>query len=116
MDHFERRAAELVSQLTLAEKIRQMGQYQDAIPRLGLAASKHGTEAAHGLAWLGKATGFPQPLGLAATWDKALLERVGEAIGTEARGFYARDRAKNGLTLWAPTVDLERDPRWGRTE
>ncbi|RUS46799.1 carbohydrate-binding protein [Cohnella sp. AR92] len=93
-----------------------MGQYQDSVPRLGVKPYKHGTEAAHGIAWLGEATYFPQPVGLACTWDEEMLRQVGEAIGTEARGFFRRDPALNGLTLWAPTVDMERDPRWGRNE
>ncbi|MCI3919952.1 glycoside hydrolase family 3 C-terminal domain-containing protein [Paenibacillus sp. TRM 82003] len=112
----EARVVDLVSRLTLDEKINQMCQYQDEIPRLGIKPYKHGTEAAHGIAWLGKATTYPQPIGLAGTWDADLLRRVGSAIGDEARGFYRRDPAVNGLTLWAPTVDMERDPRWGRTE
>lgn len=112
----ETRVNDLVSRLDLEEKINLMGQYQDGVPRLGVNPYKHGTEAAHGIAWLGEATFFPQPVGLACTWDEELLRRVGEAIGTEARGFFRRDPAKNGLTLWAPTVDMERDPRWGRNE
>ncbi len=110
------RVNDLVSRLTLDEKVNLMCQYQDAVPRLGVGPYKHGTEAAHGVAWLGEATTYPQPIGLSCTWDEALLRKVGSAIGDEARGFYARDRAINGLTLWAPTVDMERDPRWGRTE
>ncbi|WEK55778.1 MAG: glycoside hydrolase family 3 C-terminal domain-containing protein [Candidatus Cohnella colombiensis] len=93
-----------------------MCQYQDGIERLGIKPYKHGTEAAHGMAWLGEATTFPQPIGLACTWDTDLLKRVGNVIGNEARGFYKKNPAINGLTLWAPTVDMERDPRWGRTE
>ncbi|WP_035157564.1 glycoside hydrolase family 3 protein [Cohnella thermotolerans] len=112
----ETRVNDLVARFTLDEKINLMCQYQDEIPRLGVKKYKHGTEAAHGIAWLGEATVFPQPVGLACTWDTDLLRRVGEAIGTEARGFYRRDPAMNGLTLWAPTVDMERDPRWGRNE
>ena len=112
----ETRVNDLVSRFTLEEKINLMCQYQDEISRLGVKPYKHGTEAAHGVAWLGEATTFPQPIGLASTWDKDLLRRVGEVIGKEARGFYRRNPAINGLTLWAPTVDLERDPRWGRTE
>lgn len=112
----EQRVADLVSRLTLDEKIDLMCQYQEAIPRLGIAKYKHGTEAAHGIAWLGEATVFPQPFGLACTWDEELLQKVGRVIGTEARGFFARDPALHGLTLWAPTVDLLRDPRWGRTD
>lgn len=112
----ETRVNDLVSRLTREEKVELMVQYQAAVPRLGIAPYKHGTEAAHGVAWLGEATVFPQPIGLGCTWDKTLLEQIGEVIGTEARGFYRRDPAINGLTLWAPTVELERDPRWGRTE
>ncbi|RIX59702.1 beta-glucosidase [Paenibacillus nanensis] len=112
----EDRVNDLISQLTLDEKIGLMPQYQIAIERLGIQAYKHGTEAAHGMAWLGEATSYPQPIGLACTWDSELLKRIGSAIGDEARGFYKQNPNFNGLTLWAPTVDLERDPRWGRTE
>ncbi len=112
----ETRVNDLVNRFTLEEKIDLMPQYQTEIPRLGVAKYKHGTEAAHGVAWLGQATTFPQPIGLACTWDTELLARVGSVIGDEARGFFRRDPAINGLTLWAPTVDMERDPRWGRTE
>jgi len=110
------RAADLVGRLTLAEKIHLIPQYQAAVPRLGIAAYKHGTEAAHGIAWLGKATTYPQPIGLAATWHPPLLEEVGRAVALEARAFFEQNPEVNGLTLWTPTVDLERDPRWGRTE
>ncbi|MGF7036281.1 beta-glucosidase-like glycosyl hydrolase [Paenibacillus mucilaginosus] len=112
----EDRVNDLIAQLTLDEKIELMPQYQIAIERLGIQAYKHGTEAAHGMAWLGEATSYPQPIGLACTWDSELLKRIGSAIGDEARGFYKQNPNFNGLTLWAPTVDLERDPRWGRTE
>ncbi|MCA0755081.1 glycoside hydrolase family 3 C-terminal domain-containing protein [Paenibacillus sp. N4] len=112
----EERVNDLIAQLTLDEKIGLMPQYQIAIDRLGVQAYKHGTEAAHGMAWLGEATSYPQPIGLACTWDSELLKRIGGAIGDEARGFYKQNPNLNGLTLWAPTVDMERDPRWGRTE
>ncbi|WP_234032742.1 glycoside hydrolase family 3 protein [Paenibacillus faecalis] len=112
----EDRINDLISRLTLDEKIGLMPQYQIAVERLGISAYKHGTEAAHGISWLGEATSYPQPIGLACTWDKELLKRIGSAIGDEARGFYKRNPTQNGLTLWAPTVDMERDPRWGRTE
>ncbi|WP_342553184.1 glycoside hydrolase family 3 C-terminal domain-containing protein [Paenibacillus sp. FSL R7-0652] len=110
------RVKDLVSRLTDEEKIESMLQYQPAVERLGVAAYKHGTEAAHGLAWLGEATSFPQPVGLACTWDTDLMKQIGSVIGDEARVFYKRNPAVNGLTLWAPTVDMERDPRWGRNE
>ncbi|MDT7785359.1 MAG: beta-glucosidase, partial [Pseudonocardiales bacterium] len=73
-------------------------------------------EALHGVAWLGPATVFPQAIGLASSWDPALIQRVGDAVGREARGFHAQDPAGNGLNLWAPVVNLLRDPRWGRNE
>lgn len=112
----DERAKDLVSHLTLEEKIESMVQYQPAIERLGVKAYKHGTEAAHGMAWLGEATVYPQPIGLGCTWNPELMKKVGSAIGDEARVFYQRNPEMNGLTLWAPTVDMERDPRWGRTE
>lgn len=112
----EQRVNDLVNRFTLDEKINLMCQYQDEVARLGVKAYKHGTEAAHGMAWLGEATTFPQPIGLACTWDAELMRRIGDVIGDEARGFYAKKPELNGLTLWAPTVDMERDPRWGRTE
>lgn len=110
------RVKDLISRFTLEEKIESMVQYQPAIERLGVSAYKHGTEAAHGMAWLGEATSFPQPIGLGCTWDVDLMKEVGAVIGDEARVFYQRNPEVNGLTLWAPTVDMERDPRWGRTE
>ncbi|WP_150265164.1 glycoside hydrolase family 3 protein [Paenibacillus tepidiphilus] len=112
----EERVSDLVSRFTLEEKVQLMVQYQAAVERLGVKAYKHGTEAAHGMAWLGEATGYPQPIGLGCTWDTELMQRIGSAIGDEARGFFKRNPEINGLTLWAPTVDMERDPRWGRTE
>jgi beta-glucosidase len=59
---------------------------------------------------------FPQAVGLASTWDTALLERVGAAVGDEARGYHSQDPDLWGLNLWAPVVNLLRDPRWGRNE
>ncbi|MEK4235571.1 glycoside hydrolase family 3 C-terminal domain-containing protein [Paenibacillus sp. FSL H7-0714] len=110
------RVQDMISRLTLDEKVSLIPQYQAAIERLGVGAYKHGTEAAHGISWLGKATSFPQPSGLACTWNPELMKEIGSAIGDEARAFYKKNPTVNGLTLWAPTVDMERDPRWGRTE
>ncbi len=112
----EERVNDLVSRFTLDEKIELMCQYQAEIPRLGVQKYKHGTEGAHGVAWLGEATVFPQNTGLACAWNPELMREIGSVIAEEARVYYQRDRAINGLTIWAPTVDLERDPRWGRTE
>ncbi|WP_299092620.1 glycoside hydrolase family 3 protein [uncultured Metabacillus sp.] len=106
----------MLSHLTLEEKINLMCQYQEEIPRLGIKKYKHGTEGAHGVAWLGKATVFPQNIGLGCTWNEELMKEIGRVIADEARIYYQKDPEKNGLTIWAPTVDMERDPRWGRTE
>ncbi|MFG2945436.1 glycoside hydrolase family 3 C-terminal domain-containing protein [Streptomyces adustus] len=110
------RVADLLSRLTLDEKISLLHQYEPAIPRLGIQSFRTGTEALHGVAWLGRATVFPQAIGLASTWDPALMERVGSAVGDEARGFQQQRPAGWGLNLWAPVVNLLRDPRWGRNE
>ncbi|MEV1077007.1 glycoside hydrolase family 3 C-terminal domain-containing protein [Streptomyces sp. NPDC050211] len=112
----EKRVDDLLGRLTLAEKVSLLHQYQPAIPRLGIQPFRTGTEALHGVAWLGKTTVFPQAIGLASTWDPALMEQVGSAVGDEARGFQQERPAGWGLNLWAPVVNLLRDPRWGRNE
>lgn len=112
----ETRVNDLVSRLTLAEKIAFFHQYIPAISRLGIGPFRTGTEALHGIAWLGKATVFPQATGLGCTWNPELLREIGSAVGDEARGFHGQDPAGNGLSLWAPVVDLARDPRAGRFE
>jgi len=113
----ESRLTDLISQLTLAEKIGLLPTSQGAIPRLGIPEFWVGGEAAHGLvARDGTTTVFPQTLGLSSTWDPDLLERVGTVTGEEARVYSEHRAGLTGLCLWAPTVDLERDPRWGRTE
>jgi beta-glucosidase len=110
------RVDDLLSRLTLDEKVSLMHQYEPAIPRLAIPAFRTGTEALHGVAWLGKATVFPQAIGLGSTWDTGLIGQVGTAVGREARGFNKQNPAFNGLNLWAPVVNLLRDPRWGRNE
>lgn len=105
----------LLARMTLQEKVSLLHQYAPAIPRLGLPAFRTGTEALHGVAWLGPATVFPQAVGLGATWDPALLRRVGRATAIEVRGKHAAD-PRVGLLVWAPVVNLLRDPRWGRNE
>ncbi|MFE9686130.1 glycoside hydrolase family 3 C-terminal domain-containing protein [Streptomyces sp. NPDC006285] len=112
----ERRVDDLLARLTLDEKVSLLHQWQPAIPRLGIRSFKTGTEALHGVAWLGEATVFPQAVGLASTWDPALVRRVGSAVGDEARGFQQERPAGWGLNLWAPVVNPLRDPRWGRNE
>jgi len=111
------RINDLVSRMTLDEKIGIIPTQQAAVQRLGIKEYNVGGEAAHGVVTkMGKATVFPQPIGLSSTWDTELLEKIGSVIGDEARIYYKRREEKGGLTLWAPTIDMERDPRWGRTE
>jgi beta-glucosidase-like glycosyl hydrolase len=121
------RIDDLLGRLTLDEKIAWLHQSQAAIPRLGIPYFKAGTEALHGVAWSNDlnnnwsktdatSTVFPQAVGLASTWDTNLIKQVGSAVGDEARGFNAENPVLWGLNLWAPVVNLLRDPRWGRNE
>ncbi|MFC6079965.1 glycoside hydrolase family 3 C-terminal domain-containing protein [Sphaerisporangium aureirubrum] len=110
------RIADLLTRLTLEEKLGLLHQYQAAVPRLGLGSFRTGTEALHGLAWLGPATVFPQAVGLASTWDPGLVREVGAATGDEVVAFHRKDPAGAGLNVWAPVVNPLRDPRWGRNE
>jgi beta-glucosidase len=112
----DERVGDLLGRLTLAEKVALLHQYQAPVPRLGLGPFRTGTEALHGLAWLGPATVFPQALGLASTWSPDLIKAVGAAVGAEVRGFHHKDPERAGLNVWAPVVNPLRDPRWGRNE
>jgi beta-glucosidase len=110
------RVADLLSRLTLDEKIGLLHQYHRPVERLGMGPFKTGTEALHGLAWLGEATVFPQVVALGATWNPALVEQVGAAVADEVLAFNHADPVKVGRNVWAPTVNPLRDPRWGRNE
>ncbi|WP_017559137.1 glycoside hydrolase family 3 protein [Nocardiopsis baichengensis] len=112
----QQRVDDLLGRLTTDEKVSLLHQYQPAVPRLGMEPFRTGSEALHGVAWLGEATVFPQAVGLRATWDTGLVERVGDVTGTEMRGFHAQDPEAHGLNVWAPVADPLRDPRWGRNE
>src|SRR5688500_17295689 len=112
----DERIDDLLARLTLPEKLGLLHQHQAAVPRLGLASFRTGTEALHGLAWLGPATVFPQAVGLATTWNPELVQAVGEAVSDEVRVFHQKDPAGAGLNVWAPVVNPLRDPRWGRNE
>src|SRR5580704_139996 len=115
-----KRAADLVSRMTLDEKVLQMQNSAPAIPRLNIPAYDWWNEALHGVARAGEATVFPQAIGLAATWDTDLMGRVAETISTEARAKYneairTNDHSRyHGLTFWSPNINIFRDPRWGR--
>src|SRR5215471_15842903 len=116
----EQRAADLVSRMTLEEKVLQMQNGAPALERLGIPQYDWWNEALHGVARAGRATVFPQAIGLAATWDTELIHRVASAISDEARAKYheaVRRGERNiyqGLTFWTPNINLFRDPRWGR--
>jgi beta-glucosidase len=110
------RVADLLARLTLDEKIGLLHQYHRPVERLGMGPFKTGTEALHGLAWLGEATVFPQVVALGATWNPELVEQVGAAVADEVLAFNHNDPVKVGRNVWAPTVNPLRDPRWGRNE
>ena len=109
----EIRVADLVSRMSLLEKISQLGNSSPALPHLGIKSYEYGNEALHGVVADG-VTVFPQAIGLSATWDTALVCRVAGAISDEARAL--SNQIGKGLTYWAPTANMARDPRWGRNE
>ena len=116
----ERRVADLISRMTLEEKVSQLMNDSAAIERLDVPAYNWWNECLHGVARAGRATVFPETIGMAATWDTELLSRVATAISDEARAKYHefQRRGKHdiyeGLTFWTPNINLFRDPRWGR--
>ena len=106
--------------MTLDEKVAQLMNDAPAIPRLGVPAYNWWNEALHGVARAGTATVFPQAIGMAASFDTALMTRVATAIGDEGRAkhheFVRRGERGiyRGLTFWSPNINIFRDPRWGR--
>lgn len=121
---FDERARLLAESLTLEEKFSWMGSFMPGCERLGIPPFGLGGEAAHGVEGRNDqfftsepdiTTSFPQPIGMSATWDPDLIRQCGEVVGTEAR-VVSKRRGRRGLSRWAPTVDLLRDPRWGRNE
>lgn len=116
----EERVEDLIARLTLEEKVGQLLYNSPAVDRIGLPEYNWWNECLHGVARNGRATIFPQAIGMAATWDTDLMQRVGDAISTEARAKY-NVSIKNGyrgryqgLTFWTPNINIFRDPRWGR--
>lgn len=116
---FDERTAALLEELTVDEKLGLLTSHMNEVPRLGIKEFWIGTEVARGLVCRDPkgeypTTVFPEPFGLAATFDASVMERMGEVAGVETR-IYSQ-KGKSSLCVWGPTVDLERDPRWGRTE
>ena len=117
----EQRVNDLVSQMTLEEKVSQLGHTSAAIPRLGIPEYNWWNEGLHGVARAGNATVFPHAIGLAATFDAPLMHQVADVISTEFRAkYYATVHPDGsadwyrGLTAWSPNINIFRDPRWGR--
>jgi beta-glucosidase len=119
---FDLRVNDLVSRMTLEEKISQLVNQAREISRLQVPTYDWWSEALHGVAGPGIATVFPEPIGLAATFDPPLIHQMGEAIGTEGRAKYniavraGRRDLLEGLDFWAPNINIARDPRWGRNQ
>src|SRR5580704_12682661 len=117
----DQRADDLISRMTLEEKIDQLGHIAPAIPRLGVPAYNWWNEGLHGVARAGIATVFPQAIGMAATFDEPLMRDVADTISTEFRAKYSATVHPDGstdwyrgLTVWSPNINIFRDPRWGR--
>jgi beta-glucosidase len=116
----EKRVQDLISKMTLEEKVNQMNHKSPAISHLNIPAYNWWNEALHGVGRSGLATVFPQAIGLAATFDENLIYQVASAISDEARATYNVSTAKgyhlqySGLTFWTPNINIFRDPRWGR--
>ncbi|MCB8998536.1 MAG: glycoside hydrolase family 3 C-terminal domain-containing protein [Bacteroidales bacterium] len=116
----EERVNDLVSRMTLEEKISQMMNQADSIPRLGIPDYNWWSEGLHGVAAAGVATVFPQAIALGATWNDSLIQEVADVISTEFRAKFNDFQSKGdhgifkGLTVWSPNINIFRDPRWGR--
>lgn len=116
----QERAHDLVGRMTLDEKAKQLEDYATAIPRLGIPDYQTWNESLHGVARAGYATVFPQAIGMAATWDTAIVRSMGNVISSEARAKYNQAQREGnhrifyGLTFWSPNINIFRDPRWGR--
>ena len=116
----EQRVDDLISRMTLEEKVSQMMNAAPAIPRLEIPQYDWWNEALHGVAFSGAATVFPQAIGLGATFHPQLVNRVANVISDEARAKYHEAQRRGnynrfyGLTFWSPNINIFRDPRWGR--
>lgn len=116
------RIKDLLSRMTLEEKVGQMVNAAPAIDRLGIPEYDWWNESLHGVSRAGRATMFPQAIGLAATWDTDLMGRIATAISDEARAKHSAAKKNGnrtiytGLTYWSPNINILRDPRWGRAQ
>jgi beta-glucosidase len=117
----EQRVNDLISRMTLQEKVSQLGHSADAIQRLGVPQYDWWNEGLHGVARAGNATVFPQAIGMAAMFDEPLMHQIADTISTEFRAKYVErvhpDGSTDwyrGLTIWSPNINIFRDPRWGR--
>ncbi len=118
------RILDLLTKLTIEEKISLLIASSPGIPRLQIDKYYHGNEALHGVVRPGKFTVFPQAIALASTWNPALIYEVASAISDEARARWNElDQGKKQvlpfndlLSFWSPTINMARDPRWGRTQ
>lgn len=116
----EERADDLIGRLTIEEKTALMMDQSPAIERLGIPSFQWWNEALHGVGRNGYTTVFPITMGMAASWDDALLYRCFDAVSDEARIKNAQAKSKNemnryqGLSFWTPNINIFRDPRWGR--
>ncbi|MDX6746610.1 glycoside hydrolase family 3 C-terminal domain-containing protein [Polaribacter sp. PL03] len=116
----EERATDLISQMTLREKISQMRYDAPSIERLGVPEYNWWNECLHGVARAGEATVFPQAIGMGATWNPELIFKMGTVVSDEARAKYhkfiseGQRKMGQGLTFWTPNINIFRDPRWGR--
>ena len=119
----ETRVDDLLERLTVEEKVSLLVSTAEAIPRLDVENYYHGNEALHGVVKGGRFTVFPQAIALSATWNPDLILDISTAISDEARGkwnFYNQGKDQKNvysdlLTFWSPTINMARDPRWGRT-
>ena len=115
-----KKAVDLISQMTLDEKISMMMNSTPGVERLGIKPYDWWNEALHGVARNGRATVFPEPIGLGATFDPELVRKIGDIVSDEGRAKFEKAREMEnynrytGLTFWAPNVNIFRDPRWGR--
>jgi len=115
------RVQDLLARLTLDEKLGQFIHPVNGVPRLGIPGYNFWSEGLHGVGRNGRATVFPQAIGMSAMWNPTLVKTIASAIGDEGRATFHETLRKKGetnlyqgLTFWSPNINIFRDPRWGR--